>query len=421
MPDLLIDLDLYEEPKELAPPRRMSASASPVLRAIAAALTVALLLATGSAGGKPRPGVQQVADIAVPAEATLAALDGNLYLLQPGVLIALDPRSARQRWRVETDLSREFIRGEGDLIIVTGTQVTASLQRSPVRSLAIDVRTGEVRWSLTGDLTIADGYFVVHEISFAGIEAPGQVTVYDRAGKQIWSIPKEASWSSTVDSRRQTVFTLDPGTGELVEYRLDNGAVASRAVVPELVGAGGIGSYEGDVFVFFPSGGTLIREESGAFIAQGGDGKEESADCGMLWCVYSFGIKLIDKATGELVHHGQDWEMAISTDFGVIGIHGVYDYQPKAVSFVEPRSRRVQRLTNWSPVGPPADSRVVRWHGPLFFVANAPPRTYFGVLDSTSIRIAGSVPYEHLPQCAATVYLVVCRVSPKNVRAWHPE
>src|SRR5690348_5185856 len=118
VPDLLIDLDLDHE--QSAPQHTSLPPAGPARRWMAAALIVALLATMGAAGGRARGGVHLVADVAVLTTATIFDLDGNLYILEPGELIALDPRTAQQRWRVQTGLDREYVTSEGDLIVVTG-------------------------------------------------------------------------------------------------------------------------------------------------------------------------------------------------------------------------------------------------------------------------------------------------------------
>jgi hypothetical protein len=229
----------------------------------------------------------------------------------------------------------------------------------------------------------------------------------------------------TVDLKRQTVLVLDRTIGELVEYRVDSGSLVGRTVLPELVDATGLHRLNGVVVAFF-SNGRVVSRQGSEFVVDSGfpDGEPEWTDCGPLWCLYTPGflaITLVDKASGMPVDAGEILELAIHTEAGIVGIGQAFGYQDRrTVSLFDSVTGRAQQLRGWFPVGQRIDARVVSWRGPLILTSAAPLRTFIAVLDRTGMRVVGSVPYEHLDRCAATSYLVACRIGPDTVKVWQP-
>ncbi|WP_203915506.1 PQQ-binding-like beta-propeller repeat protein [Rhizocola hellebori] len=423
MGDGFIELGRYDEPTEHVGSRHTLLKGRIARPWIAAGLVVVSLFTLGPAGAKPLPAVQLVADIKLHVEGEMVVVGGGLFVSEPGVLTALDSRTARARWRVQTGLHSQLVRGDGDLLIVTGRTVAIAAEGSRAMSLAIHMGTGEVLWRLPGDLIVAGGFVISREFGFASPAPTSHLTVHDLAARPVWSVELAARLVHTVDQLRQVVLTLDAASGELVEYRLDNGRVVDRTVQPELVGAVGLGAFGQEVLAFFSDGHSLVRGASG-FVSELGvfsAAETEQVDCGLLWCAFSHsasGIELVDKSNGEVVYRNEGWIMAVHTDFGVVGID-LFFGGPITIGFFDPLTRRQQHLSGWSPVGLRTDSRVVRWHGPLYLVSSANSRTFFAVLEDARIHVAGSVPYKNLLQCVATSYLIACRAESTMVKAWH--
>jgi hypothetical protein len=220
------------------------------------------------------------------------------------------------------------------------------------------------------------------------------------------------------------VLVVDRPLRELAEYRLSDGELIARTVLPEFAFANGLGYLDGEVVAFFTDGRTVSRRLS-EFTERSvvPSAQEERADCGSLWCVYSAGsldLRLVDKASWELVHLGEGWELAIRTDGAVVGIEADFARGARAVAFFDLVTRREQQLQGWSPIGPRIDERVVSWRGPLFLKYATSSRTFFAVIGHGGMRVVGSVPYGRLSECAGTNYLVACRVDPQHLKVWRP-
>jgi hypothetical protein len=397
----------------------------------AAALVAVALLAFGSADGEPRPTLRHVTDIAVKAEAELTATDQNLLITEPGTLTAFDPKTAKLRWRVQTGLRQQLVSPEGDLLVISGSGGVSGADPTGAATMAVTAANGEVRWRIPGYLQRTGGYMVAHEISYS--PAPvGRMTVYDRAAQRLWSAYPVAPLHS-FDEEHQTVFTVEPTSGEVVEYRLDNGSVISRTVLPELIGVSAIYRSGEELVANFPDGSSIYRRGS-TFVTPPNENpvvpidvsgylREEQYDCGSVWCVYSSfgpGILLKDKATGEVVLRDEHWVRPIRTDFGVIGMRRGTDRDAQVVLAFDSVTRRHRVLTGWSLLGIQPGPVDEVWHGPVFLVSSAQSRTFFAFLDGTGMHIAGSVPHEHLLQCHVTTDLVACRVDPQTIKVWHP-
>jgi hypothetical protein len=367
--------------------------------------------------------VRHVTDLKLAGEAELVTLAGQMFVSEPGTLTALDSRTARPRWLVRTGLGRHLVRDEGDLLVVMGAAEPTESTAGQVWSLAIDMGTGQVRWKLPGVVTFVGGLVVSHLADRSGSAPASRLTVYDLAGQPFWSkdpVPQ----LHTVDLKRQTVLVLDRALGELAEFRVGNGDLVARTARPELVNADGLQYLDGAVVAFF-SDGRVVKRQGSEFIQSSGfpAGEGERTDCGPVWCAYSpktFAITLLDKATGEVVSD-ERWDLAIHTDAGVLGLSPDFGQLVRTVFVFDPVTRRSLRLEGWRPVGPRLDARVVGWHGPLFLMSTTvPSRTFFAVVDRSGTRVVGSVPYEPLTGCAATSYLVACRVDAQTFRVWHP-
>lgn len=112
----------------------------------------------------------------------VAAVTGELVLLRtsPG-LVALDRTTGRQRW--ELSVSSPTVTDAGGVLLVT----------SPTRDIrvhlqAVDVVTGEVRWSRRYDGTPGVGPAVAGDLAvvFAGAATPTATAVGLRDGRQRW-------------------------------------------------------------------------------------------------------------------------------------------------------------------------------------------------------------------------------------------
>jgi hypothetical protein len=420
---MFIELDRGESAERAASPTKRQLGRR--LRPWLAALIVLALLALGSAGGRPRPALQHVADIVVQADAEMISVDQNLLIIEPGALTAYDPQTARQHWRVQTGLQRQWVEVEGDTLLVAGSGALSAADPTEAASMAITAATGQVRWRIPGNLQRLGGYMIAHEIRYAPFPV-GRLTVYNLAAQRLWSAD-EVSPLHALDSERQVVFTVHPTSGEVAEFRLDNGAVISRTVVPEFVGAVGLYAGGGEIGVYLSTGGSMTLRnsamvtrdpvESNAFFSG------EPVDCGTVWCVRSApgtGIVLVDKTTGENVHQGEPWRSAIRTDFGVVGAAPDFQRGTVTINVFDSATRRQRKIEGWSLIGTNFQSRIEAFHGQLYLTAAAPARTFFAVLDHAGLHVAGSVPHENLLQCTATGSLVACRVDPQTIKIWHP-
>ncbi|GIH06877.1 hypothetical protein Rhe02_49440 [Rhizocola hellebori] len=420
MPDLVIELDRQEGLDELlSSPRPSLTSAG--RRWIAAGLVLACLLALGS-GGRPIPAVEPVAEVKLQIEGELVSISGELLIDEPGLLTALDSRTARPRWQVRTGLGRHLTHSEGDLVLVNGATEPADGRAGQLWSLGIQMDTGQVRWRLPGRVTVVGGQVVTHAVDQSTFPPIGRLAVYDLAGQPVWAKAPVAVLHA-VDLRRQTVLVLDRLSGEMVEYRIDTGGEVARVVLPDLIGATGLGYLDGEVVAFFADGGVVSRQDSEFSRIGFPEGRPERADCGPLWCEYStstYDIMLVDKATGELVHRGELWQLAIHTEGGVVGLGPDYGRAVSTLTYFDATTRRAQELTGWRPLGPRLDTGVVSWQGRLFLLSVRPSRTFVAAIDRTGMHVVGSVPYERLTQCGATSYLIACRVDPKTIKVWRP-
>jgi hypothetical protein len=421
VPDPVIELDRHEEMEELLSSRR-PALIWPGRGWLGAILAVACLLALGSAG-PAFPAIELVADLKVRMESELIGLSGELLIEEPGKLTALDSRTARPRWQLSTGLDRHLIRAEGGLVFASGETPAGNGVASQTWSLAVEMQTGKMLWRLPGMAAIVGDHAVTHVVDRSASIPQARLAVYDLAGHQVWS-KGSVGLLYTVDLGRRSVLTLDRLLGELVEYNIGNGNEIDRSIRPELAGANGLSYLDGEVVAFFSDGRVVSRSDS-EFLTWHGfpEGQQERADCGSLWCVYSpatSDIMLVDKASDQLVHRGDRWQLAVHTEAGVVGIGPNYSQAISELLLFDPVTGREQKLPGWWLIGPRVDARVVSWRGPLFLMSAAPLHTFIAVVGGGGMRVAGSVPYEHLNHCAATSYLIACRVDPQTVKVWHP-
>ncbi len=427
--EVVIELDPSDEPAAQEPPRRPSAAR--VIRPwLAACVLVACLLTLGAAGAGPQSLLNHVTDLRVPAVAELVSAGNQLLISDETGLTSLEPSTGAPRWHTQLPVQRPYVRAEGDLLILTGWAQGQDATPSTTVTMAVDAQTGDVRWRIPGALKTVGDLLVVHRTDDRGPLPVGELSVYDLAGRQIWS-QRPVPQRHAIDRRRGLAITLDPVIGELVEYRLADGTVVSRKVEQLLVGSADIYTM-GEFFqVSFSDGGYLFQREGG-FVPSDqlnvpemfAKARLERADCGQVWCEYSpfrGGVQLIDKASGALRHDGEEWELVMHTDFGVVGT-GVASSATRRskIDFFDPATGRLQELPEgWNWLDGEFAARVVRRAGPLVFVNPMAKGTYLGLLDAAGMRVVGFVPQLYLSQCMAKDYTLACRVDPQTLRVWH--
>ncbi|MEV4630171.1 PQQ-binding-like beta-propeller repeat protein [Micromonospora sp. NPDC049523] len=194
-PELVIDLGtVRDDPVEVSPRRPFTWWR---LRPVAFGLAAVLLLTIGGSGLPPEPILSQIASLPRPSTPQSAAYPDRGVLLTDDLLFVATAQQRNVVWRVsayELDRGRRMwtydlpvwpdtkleLQHRAGLLLVSGPRP----DRSGMRTVALDDRTGRERWSLPSDVQSlgGDGTALAIDLLFstepAQANAPGGATSY---------------------------------------------------------------------------------------------------------------------------------------------------------------------------------------------------------------------------------------------------
>ncbi|MGW4463235.1 outer membrane protein assembly factor BamB family protein [Micromonospora sp. NPDC004704] len=429
---VLIDLDLSgDEPAAGAIP------GSPVslrrLRFGALAVGAALLLALGGSAAPGPASLTEITTLIVAPNRGFVLTPDRLFVGvdQPGQagesVAAYEPRQGRLLWTTEYDRDSTAAGGlgrqVGDVLLIR------VLQGEATHTTAVDASTGEVRWSVPGELrTMTDGRtgLTIEKISpgDAYLVAPMGVVVraYDLGtGQALWtSVPvadaMATSWSNASPAESAAVVvTTEDGRVEQWDARTGKARQSLPAVTvepPAVVVAG-------DLLLVQRADGVLTAYAVDTFTERWhrtlGSPEVAVNNCGDQPCVGNgSGWTVLDPGTGK--------QTGPKTDPNTVrvmnGSH-VVELGPGdggLARSVDPATgRTLADLTGWEQITTAPPGRPALLTAP----SKSGAATWFGLLEpgATEVHLLGIVPYG-AAHCQLEADVIVCQDEPNVLRVW---
>lgn len=188
------------------------------------------VLALGADDGEPRWRFEFDEQHAL---APLVGADGRMVATTEHSVVGFDPAAQSVRWRLSRpDQHREFLLGAGALLV-------GDTADSPATLRAIDLATGEDRWTTSaaagrlGPLSVADGALLAPVTPDGSERDDAAVVAYDLGtGDRRWTVPIDADGLGrvVVGARHGYVATAD---GRLLSVDLDGRDVATELAYGE--------------------------------------------------------------------------------------------------------------------------------------------------------------------------------------------
>lgn len=399
----VIELDLSADPEPGPPAWRASR--------VAAVILLCGLLFAGAPEVVPKPWAQEVAQIRVPPGSGLTVSGADVIISAAREVVAYALATGQERWRVNTGLSGGDVWPHNGLLIVTGPDPAGLEAREfRPRTIAIDQATGHILWRLNGGVYPQADLMVQYRETM--------ISLLRDDGTTVWTVDGHGV-NPVIDEQATIVATLDKATGELVERLLPNLIELRRAILPAAQGADGMWFYDGTLNIF--RGETEPIRYDAATLTQLAPAPENDfrLDCGRLWCMLG-AKRLVDKATGAIVHLTRDWEYAISNDAGVLGLAVlVGDGEPTPVlEIFDPRTAAVTDLTGWVALNLNPGAPIHSPGGTVLLALRAQNSSYLAVFDDRGLHHLGVLPTRDLSHCALTTSMIACRAGADLVRLW---
>jgi hypothetical protein len=403
-----IDLDLREE-GESRPHAKGGSRA-------AAVIVLCGLLILGAPERRPAPWAQDVALIGIRPGSVLSVAGDALVISGNGnEVIAYDLATGHERWRTDTGLSGGDVWQFHDVLLASGAD-PAGLDAGEFRprSLALDRATGRILWSVNGGIASEGGLLVLYDRE--------GISLLRDDGTKVWTLEAHGIMP-VIDPSAAIVATLDKQTGELVERAIPSLLEVRRAILPGAQGADGMWFYDGTLNVFHAEQ-DVLRYDSATLQPLPPEQLDSfRVDCGRVWCMISEG-RLVDKATGAVVHEMHNWEYAITNDAGVLGL-GILvgDGEPTLVREIfDPRTGKATDLRGWVALNLNPGSPVSATGHTILLAYRGANSSYLDVFDDHGRRRLGVLPTNNLSQCALgelpRATMLACRVGAELVRLW---
>jgi PQQ-like domain len=399
----VIDLDLSPRASPQAPARGR--------RRVALVILLCGLLFLGAAEVKLKPWAIEVARIGIVPGSLIHVAGDDLLISGGGRVIAYDLVTGRERWRTETQLLGGDLWHLGGLVVVLGADPRAlDSGRYLPRTIGIDQATGAVLWRVDGPVVLESGLLLLY--------GEAAISLLREDGTILWTLDGHGI-RPVINDHGTIVATLDKQTGELIERVIPSLIELRRAILPDALGADGMWFYDGSLNIFHAEQ-ALQRYDTATLARLPGPPPEEfRVDCGRVWCMINE-HRLVDKATGAVVHQTKDWEYAIATDAGVLGLGLLIgDGEPTLVREIfDPRTGRVTNLQEWSALNLNAGAPVSAPGRAIVLARRGETASYVAVFDDNGLHVLGLIPSRDIAQCALSDQALACRIGADLVRIW---
>lgn len=398
----VIDLDLSPADDQPAPRRFGRLGAVVVL--------CGLLLLVGP-DVRVKPWITGVAQIPIRTGAWLSVSGDTLLVSGATQIAAFELGTGHERWRTDTGVVGGELLHHNGLLIASGADPAAlNAGRFRARSAVIDRDTGTVLWWADGAISLHNGMIVLY--------LDGTVSLLREDGAKVWTVDGHGI-VPVLDDAAATIVTLDKSTGELVERVLPSLIERRRASVPGADGVDGMWLYDGTLSLFDREGDILRFDTSTLTLLPPETADRFRVDCGRVWCMISEHT-LVDKKTGATVHETSNWEYALSTDAGVVGL-GILvgDGEPTLVrELYDFRSGASTDMDGWVALNLPPGAPVRSPGRAILLSQPGVGTSYLSLFDDTGLHRLGRLPVPNLAQCTLTKQILACRVGADLVRIW---
>jgi outer membrane protein assembly factor BamB len=364
---IIIDLGLDRgEPETYASPTRSTVPDwfRPLL------VAVLVLVALTASAAPPPPALTSLLSLRVgPGDSYLITDSGQLLAQSAGTLTAYDLADGAERWAAATSAPTYRIRTASGVALLRPWAIGPGQPRTT----AVDLATGEARWSYSGSVMTVAGSTVllavqgVRTISTGGRRIEGAVESVDPAtGAVRWrvTVPSTAVLMGVPGPAGQpprmllvhdnrTMAVHDLGTGRLL---------ASAPLPPADYGPENPSVSGGLIVLWHPTGwGAEISAYDPVTLAlkwrRPAGGTYDPTACGPLTCLVGpDGVQGLDPANGAIRWYQPSWrglELRGDRLLAYASPGGISD----PIGFVDPGTGRVLvDLRGWRPLGSPADT-----------------------------------------------------------------
>ena len=422
------------------------------IRIAALALAMALVVATGGSAAPVPPPLEEILTASLGLDENYLLTEDLLFVSTPAsdpperLVTAYELGRGRPLWTSRHRIAprRLGLWHANGLLLITDYDPEAG----PLRTVALDTRTGQRRWSVPYMLDVPPGEgtaLVVDEVYPANSIEAGQATPTEIAGQSfyvsssggVYTAPPVGAVARAVDLDSGRVLWSSPlltnvglveasagGTsgvlvvtrdGRVEVWDLRTGAVWHR-----------LAWTEGTALSAESAGGLLLVRHTGpGLTAYSADLRQRRwsrplpdedtylGRCGQMLCQEGpAGNQVVDPGTGATA-----WQAPDQTSLFPSGGHLVEaDEQINANRTVDPRTgRTLIDLAGWR------RSTIPEQVGPLLLVRDNPihGRTLLGILepDARAVRTLGAVPYV-ASSCRGVVGRIACRTGPNELRVW---